>query len=94
MAGFGGNKLPRLGPHTSQAITWVLDLKLADFKNLWMSGINLQVIHILDNITHCHHDIIVAEIGPLHAEEIEYVFSEEEKHIICEEFKVVKEIHR
>ena len=59
-----------------------------------MSGINLQVIHILNNITHCHHDINVAEIGMLFAEEIEYVFNEEEKHIICEEFKVVKEIHR
>ena len=49
-----------------------------------MSGINLQVIHIYDNITHCHHDINVTEIGLLFAEEIEVVFSEEEKHIISE----------
>ena len=33
-------------------------------------------------------------LHPLLAEEIEYVFSGEEKHIICEEFKVVNEIHR
>ena len=56
--------------------------------------------HILDIVAHCHLDTNVTDIGPLFAEEIEYVFSEEEKSIICQEIvkllklKVIKETPR
>lgn len=58
--------------------------------------------HILDIVAHCHLDINAADISPLFSEEIEYVFSEDEKHIICQEIvkllqlklKVIKETLR
>ena len=56
--------------------------------------------HILDIVENCHLDINVADIGPLFAEDVEYVFSEEEKSIVCQEIvklldlKVIKETHR
>lgn len=56
--------------------------------------------HILDIVKHCHLDINTDDIGPLFSEEIEYVFSKEEKLIICQEIvkllelKVIKVTHR
>lgn len=56
--------------------------------------------NILDIVQHCHLDIDVAHIGPLFAEEVEYVFNVEEKEIFCWEIVqhlsqgVIKETQR
>lgn len=56
--------------------------------------------HILDIVSHCHLDLRFSDIGPLFFEEVEYVFSEEERLIIDQEIVkllklgVIKETHR
>lgn len=57
-------------------------------------------LHILDIVSHCHLDLRFSDIGPLFFEEVEYVFSEEERLIIDQEIVkvlelgVIKETHR
>ena len=76
-------------------------MKLADLKKIGNEWHKITCdSHILDIVSHCHLDINVADIGTLFVKETEYVFSKEEKHIICEEvvklleLKVIKETKR
>lgn len=48
--------------------------------------------HVLDIVQHCHLNIPVDDISHLFHEDIEYIFSEEDKGIVCQEISQLLEL--